>query len=92
VGPERNAVAVPVSALRKGPGGDHVFVLAQDKEGKTRAHSRPVQAGAVLGDDVVIEQGITAGEQVAISGSFKLRDSVLVAISNHSADVAQNGK
>ena len=80
-GPERTAVAVPVSALRKGPGGDHVFVIAADKQGKTRAHVRPVQAGAVMGDEVVIEHGLAAGEQVAVSGSFKLRDAVLVAIS-----------
>ena len=32
-------VAVPVSALRKGPGGDHVFVIAPDQDGKTRAHA-----------------------------------------------------
>src|SRR5262245_35986828 len=31
VGPARKVVVVPVSALRKGPGGDHVFVLAADK-------------------------------------------------------------
>jgi membrane fusion protein, multidrug efflux system len=80
-GPERAAVTVPVSALRKGPGGDHVFVIALDKQGKSRANVRPVLAGAVLGDDVVIEQGLTAGEQVAVSGSFKLRDAVLVAVS-----------
>jgi membrane fusion protein (multidrug efflux system) len=76
------AVAVPVSALRKGPGGDQVFVLAEDKEGKTRAHARPVRAGTVLGDEVVIEDGLAAGERVAISGSFKLRDAVLVAITS----------
>lgn len=80
VGPERSAVSVPVSALRKGPTGDHVFVIAEDKQGKPRAHVRPVVAGAVLGDDVVIEQGLTPGEQVAVSGSFKLRDAVLVAV------------
>jgi membrane fusion protein (multidrug efflux system) len=80
VGPARTAVAVPVSALRKGPGGDHVFVIAPDKDGKTRAHVRRVESGAMLGDDVVVLAGLTAGEQIAASGSFKLRDAVLVAI------------
>jgi RND family efflux transporter MFP subunit len=80
VGPERKAVSVPVSALRKGPAGDHVFVICEDREGRTRAHVRSVVAGAVLGDDVVIEKGLTPGEQVAVSGSFKLRDAVLVAV------------
>src|SRR5438093_9207891 len=30
VGPATPVVAIPVSALRKGPGGDHVFVIAAD--------------------------------------------------------------
>jgi len=82
VGAPRLAVAVPVSALRKGPGGDHVFVIAPDKDGKTRARVRPVESGAMLGDEIVILAGLSAGEQVAASGSFKLRDAVLVAISS----------
>ena len=77
-GPARTAVTVPVSALRKGPGSDHVFVLEQTREGTLRAHERQVIAGAVLGDEVVIDKGLSAGERVASSGSFKLRDSALV--------------
>lgn len=80
VGPPNTAVAIPASALRKGPGGDHVFVIAPGSDGKTRAHLRPVESGAMLGDEVVIHAGLSAGEQVAASGSFKLRDAVLVAI------------
>jgi membrane fusion protein, multidrug efflux system len=79
VGPPQAAVAVPVSALRKGPDGDQVFVIAPDKEGKPRAQARRVESGAVLGDEVLILNGLSAGEQVAASGSFKLRESVLVA-------------
>jgi membrane fusion protein (multidrug efflux system) len=86
VGPPRKAVAVPVSAVRKGPGGDHVFVIAPDKDGKSRAHVRQVESGAMLGDDVVIFSGLSAGERVAASGSFKLREGVLVAISGEYSD------
>lgn len=85
VGPERLAVVVPVSALRKGPQGDHVFVLAPGKDGKTRATTRRVTAGPVLGDHIVILDGLAAGEQVAASGSFKLREAALVAIANDQA-------
>ena len=81
-GAPRVAVAVPVSALRKGPAGDHVFVVAKDRQGESRAYVRPVEAGAVLGDEVLIEAGIKPGEQVAASGSFKLRDAALVAIAS----------
>ena len=85
VGPATAAVVVPVSALRKGPGGDHVFVVAPDDAGKTRVHLRPVQSGTVIGDEVLILSGLTAGEQVASSGSFKLREAALVTIAADSA-------
>src|SRR5439155_1357468 len=43
VGPATPVVAIPVSALRKGPGGDHVFVVEPDSTGHTRVHEQPVQ-------------------------------------------------
>ena len=85
IGPARDAVVVPVSALRKGPGGDHVFVIAPAKDGKTRAQLRLVTSGPVLGDEIVIVGGLAAGERVAASGSFKLRDAVLVAVAEPAA-------
>ncbi len=88
VGPPRTAVAIPVSALRKGPGGDHVFVIEADEQGGSRAHLRSVQSGAMLGDDILIYSGLSSGETVAASGSFKLREGVLVAIAGDSAQVA----
>ncbi len=86
VGETQRVVVVPVSALRKGPEGDHVFVL--DGEGEVRAHVRRVQAGPVEDDVVVILAGLEAGERVATSGSFKLRDGVLV---NVAAPAAADG-
>jgi membrane fusion protein (multidrug efflux system) len=80
VGSSRTVVAIPVSALRKGPGGDQVFVIATDKDGRTRVQSRQVESGSMVGDEIVIHTGLTVGEQVAALGSFKLRDGVLVAI------------
>jgi membrane fusion protein (multidrug efflux system) len=85
VGASQATVVVPASALRKGPGGDHVFVIASDEGGQTRAHVRLVQAGPVLGDEVLILEGLAAGERVAASGSFKLRESVLVAVAEGEA-------
>ena len=79
-GPTVAAIVIPVSALRRGPSGDHVFVVAPDESGKIRAHDRPVHAGAMLGDEIVILDGLTTGEQVAASGSFKLREAVQVAV------------
>jgi membrane fusion protein (multidrug efflux system) len=84
VGSETKVVGIPVSALRKGPGGDHVFVVEADSTGKTRAHARQVQSGPVTGQEVLILSGVKPGEQVATSGSFKLREGVLVTIADPS--------
>ncbi|MGE5801710.1 MAG: efflux RND transporter periplasmic adaptor subunit [Gemmatimonadota bacterium] len=86
-----DAVVIPVSAVRRGPGGDHVFVIAPDSLGKLRAHERAVRAGPVLDDEIVILDGLKAGEQVAASGSFKLRESVQVAPAAPAASAAPKG-
>jgi membrane fusion protein (multidrug efflux system) len=93
VGTPRESVVIPASALRRGPGGDFVFVIREDEQGKSRAHQRTVQVAALSGDDVVISDGIEAGERVAASGSFKLRESALVAVANPApaARVASGG-
>jgi membrane fusion protein (multidrug efflux system) len=80
VGLQRKVVAIPVSALRKGPGGDQVFVIALDKDGHNRVHTRLVESGPMFGDEIVIHAGLTAGEHIAAVGSFKLRDGILVAV------------
>jgi membrane fusion protein, multidrug efflux system len=92
VGSSRKAVAIPASALRKGPGGDQVFVIELDKSGKTRAHVRQVESGAMLGDEVVIHAGLSAGERVAVSGSFKLREAALVSIAGSPEDGSGSGQ
>ena len=79
VGPPVQAVAIPVSALRMGPSGDHVFVLEADAQGQLRAHVRAVQPGTVVGDELLVLSGLSPGDRVATSGSFKLREGVLVA-------------
>src|SRR5438270_4116353 len=78
-GPSTTLGAIPVRGLRTRPARDHVFLIAADSAGHTRAHVQPVQSGPVLDDDVVILSGLTPGQQVATSGSFKLRESVRVA-------------
>jgi membrane fusion protein (multidrug efflux system) len=88
VGPRQEAVAIPLIALRKGPEGDHVYIITADKDGKPRAYARTVQSGPVVGGNIVIEQGLEAGEQVAASGSFKLREAVLVAVETASNSTA----
>lgn len=77
-----------MSALRKGPGGDQVFVLAEDSTGVTRAMVRRVVAGDVVNDEVLLTDGVAPGEQVATSGSFKLRDGARVQVKAQDAIAA----
>ena len=89
VEPVHEVLVVPVSALRRGPAGDHVFVLAKAPDGKMRATTRRVVAGATLGDDVIVKEGVQAGEQVATTGSFKLREGALVQVAAAGAAAPQ---
>ncbi len=91
VGAARNVVAIPASALRKGPGGDHVFVLTEDEHGKTRAHLRAVTVDSLQGDEVVLTAGVSAGERVAASGAFKLHEAALVALAQPAPPVQAAG-
>ena len=90
VGAPRMATAIPASAVRKGPAGDHVFVVVADAKGQMRARLREVQVDAMAGDDAVILKGLSPGEQVAASGSFKLREAALVQVTNPAESVALN--
>jgi membrane fusion protein (multidrug efflux system) len=81
-GASRSVVTVPASALRKGPAGDHVFVIEADGSGATRARLRTVTVDGLEGDDVVITSGLNAGERVAASGAFKLREAALVGLTD----------
>jgi membrane fusion protein (multidrug efflux system) len=76
----RDVLVVPINALRRGPGGDHVFVLAETQDGAIRAQLRRVESGAAIGDEVIVEHGLTARERVAAAGSFKLREGALVHV------------
>jgi membrane fusion protein, multidrug efflux system len=80
IGKPVQAVSVPVSALRKGPEGDHVYIIAPGQDGKSRAQLRRVQGGTMIGDEVLVVEGLKAGEQVAAAGSFKLREMAPVVI------------
>lgn len=90
VGTPQSATAVPASAVRKGPAGDHVFVVVADEKGQTRARLREVTVDAMAGDEAVITHGLEPGEHVAASGSFKLREAALVAITNKPESVARS--
>lgn len=78
-------LVVPVSALRRGPGGDHVFAIVKNEQGALVADMRRVTSGSVLGDEVVVKEGLKLGDQVAAAGSFKLYPGALLALVDKAA-------
>jgi membrane fusion protein (multidrug efflux system) len=75
----RNAVMIPLAALRRSSAGQHVFVLVEE-DGKLRARQRAVETGPVQGGEIAISKGLAIGELIAASGSFKLREGLLVDV------------
>ena len=62
-GPGGTAVAIPVSALRKGRTATTSSWCLQART-RSPAPVRPVESGTVLGDEVLILSGLAAGEKV----------------------------
>jgi membrane fusion protein, multidrug efflux system len=71
-----NAVVVPAQAVQAGQQGPFVFVVKPDLTVEARA----VKLGRRLTGDLVIEQGLTGGEQVVTDGQLRLVPGARVEI------------
>ncbi len=86
-----NVLAIPETAVLHAPFGDSVFVIEEGKDpgadGKKPLILRQqfVRLGARQGDFVVVTKGVTAGERIATTGTFKLRPGMSVVIDNNLA-------
>lgn len=84
------SIVVPASAISYAPFGDSVYVVEQIKEkGESDdvkeflgVRQQFVKLGEAKGDQVIITEGLKAGEQVATSGLFKLRPNAPVLVNN----------
>lgn len=72
----KDAVVVPVAAVRSGGQGDFVFVLMEDRTVK----QRPVVKGQMLVDRVQVVSGLKVGERVITEGADRLRDGARVTL------------
>lgn len=70
------SIAVPLQAVSAGPDGTpRVWIVDPETD---RVASRAVEVGAVQGSDVVVLQGLEAGERIVTAGLGRLRDGMLV--------------
>ncbi len=74
-------ILVPAAAVQRGPKGARVYVV--DASGL--AASRPVTVGLAVGQDVVVESGLKAGDVVVVEGADRLRDGSKVEARNQGA-------
>jgi multidrug efflux system membrane fusion protein len=77
---QTNAVVVPNQAIQTGQAGAFVYVVKEDKTVETR----PVVAGARVGQDMVVDQGISPGETVVIEGQLRLAPGSRVVVRDSS--------
>jgi multidrug efflux system membrane fusion protein len=63
------AIVIPLLALQSGQQGDYVYVAQAGL-----AKMRPVVVDRIVGNQVVIRTGLTAGEQVVTDGQFQLSE------------------
>ena len=72
----RDAVVVPVAAVRHGDNGDYVFVLKDDRT----VSQRRVTRGQATVDKVQIATGLQVGERVITEGADRLREGSRVLL------------
>jgi membrane fusion protein, multidrug efflux system len=77
----RDAVVVPVAAVRRGSGGDFVFVLKDDRT----VAMRPIKTGQATVERIQIITGLQLGERVITEGADRLRDGSSVILPGDAA-------
>lgn len=86
LGPERQVIALPASAINYAPYGDSVYVVTdlKDPDGRVYKGVRQqfVTVGGSRGDQVAIQAGVNPGDLVVTSGVFKLRNGAAVLVNN----------
>lgn len=81
------AVTVPVVALQNSPTGPFVYVIGAD----ATVSQRPVTPGPVVGDRLVLEHGLIAGEKVVTEGQLALLPGARVKVLEEGAAMSGEG-
>ena len=84
---QENVISVPQTAITYSLFGNSVYVIyddGKDKDGKTiqRVKQVFVSTGAEYKDNIIITDGLKAGEQIVTSGQLKLDNATQVIVNN----------
>ena len=70
---------VPVLAVSR-LGGQYFAFVAEEQNGKTVAHQKPLQVGDMTGNNYVVLEGIKPGDKIIVSGTQFLVDGAPVIV------------
>jgi multidrug efflux system membrane fusion protein len=84
----KGAVVIPAAAVQRGQQGAYVYVL---KDGST-VETRGVRVGETEGGDIVVLEGLAAGEKVVVEGAERLRNGAKVEVITPKAKPAAEAK
>jgi multidrug efflux system membrane fusion protein len=73
---KRNATIIPTAAIQRGTQGTFVYVIQADNTVTIRV----IKLGPTEGELAAVDSGLTAGEQVVVDGSDKLREGAKVEL------------
>jgi multidrug efflux system membrane fusion protein len=82
-----NVIAVPASAVQRGPQGLFAWIVTADNT----AVVRQIQVGPATGDLTIVTSGLNEGDRVVTDGQYKLQPNVPVTVSAPPAPAAGRG-
>jgi multidrug efflux system membrane fusion protein len=82
-----HVVTIPPPALQRGPNGLYAWVIKSDNT----AEQRNLDAQTVDGDTVIVSRGLKAGENVVVSGQYRLQAGTRVDAKTGTASTGAAG-
>jgi membrane fusion protein (multidrug efflux system) len=69
-----NSLAIPRKAVMSGPQGRFVWLVDNDQ----KVAIRPVQVGRSMGNNIMVTEGLSAGERFIVEGVLKVQPGIVV--------------
>jgi membrane fusion protein (multidrug efflux system) len=70
-----NVVSIPRKAVMSGPEGRFVWIVGKDE----KVEIRPIQVGRNMGNDIVVTDGLAAGDRFIVEGVLKVQPGIAVS-------------
>lgn len=88
---ERPALQVPALAVFRQSGQAFVYGVKEDEAGRTIVERRPVTLGALGPHAYIVEDGLEAGDRIAVSSLQTLRDGAAIQAESPTPDTTTSG-